>query len=509
MGGSVNLFVKGLFSRQAITTMGTHERGHDRRGAAARQAHARTHPSGTLLSLGGAILKDDIDGGAKNGARSSNGGGEGAAVANEFRAALDTLFAFAMLDETQVWHVFCVNPNDVQLPNQLEGRSVKGQVRSTGLVAAARCAGVRGGDHPVVGKFCERYGAWTAEAGSWRAKAGAGRQFKMAYGVRAIVLGVHKVYLLQKAFHRLEDELWAANTEEQKRNRMRDAEVEGGLRIYNDPYAPYSSPQLDSEGRREPQRALGDSYAALPLIAHASPFQRADEDRDGAEQRACARCLEYRVGSRVFGGREPQPCHGRVRGSWESSWPTQILPPLPSIATRASAPPITRVCAWRPDSRAHAGSFDIPVLPLPLENASKSQSTPRDVLNPALAPDPLPCGWLRRSVRCSMRMEGRRCCSAGIGKQIESAVARVERECADASIVPSYPVSTCRKNTQAQHSAIARGCNFRKTTVAQKMALSARDGSWHIPYDAQWECGHLTFRFSILKLKLFCPADAR
>ncbi|KAJ7506255.1 hypothetical protein B0H11DRAFT_2220172 [Mycena galericulata] len=103
-----------------------------------------------------------------------------------------------------------------------------------------------------------------------------------------------------------------------------------------------------------------------------------------------------------------RPAHAR-RCDCNSSWPTQIPPPLPSIATRASAPPVTRVCAWRPDSRAHAGSLDIPVLPLPLENASKSQSTPRDVLNPALAPDPLPCGWLRRSVRCSMRSVSQTC----------------------------------------------------------------------------------------------------
>ncbi|KAJ7487189.1 hypothetical protein B0H11DRAFT_1666479, partial [Mycena galericulata] len=55
----------------------------------------------------------------------------------EFHEALDTLFA--TLDETQVWHVFCVISNDAQLPNQLEGRSVKGQVRSAGLATAARC----------------------------------------------------------------------------------------------------------------------------------------------------------------------------------------------------------------------------------------------------------------------------------------------------------------------------------------------------------------------------------
>ncbi|KAF8217873.1 hypothetical protein K438DRAFT_1547288, partial [Mycena galopus ATCC 62051] len=54
----------------------------------------------------------------------------------EFCAALDT--QFATLDETPAWPVFCVNPNDAQLPNQLEGRSVKGQVHSAGLTAVER-----------------------------------------------------------------------------------------------------------------------------------------------------------------------------------------------------------------------------------------------------------------------------------------------------------------------------------------------------------------------------------
>ena len=57
-------------------------------------------------------------------------------VAGEFRAALDTLFE--TLDETQLWYIFCINPSDSQLLNQLEGRSVKGQVKSTGLVEIAK-----------------------------------------------------------------------------------------------------------------------------------------------------------------------------------------------------------------------------------------------------------------------------------------------------------------------------------------------------------------------------------
>ena len=40
-------------------------------------------------------------------------------VAAESRAALHT--QFETLDEAQLWCIFCINLNDLQLPNQLEG----------------------------------------------------------------------------------------------------------------------------------------------------------------------------------------------------------------------------------------------------------------------------------------------------------------------------------------------------------------------------------------------------
>jgi len=76
-------------------------------------------------------------------------------VAGEFRAALDTLFN--TLGETQNWYVFCINPNDSQLPNQLEGRSVKGQVCSFGLTEIAK-RNVNVFEVEMTPKeFCQRY----------------------------------------------------------------------------------------------------------------------------------------------------------------------------------------------------------------------------------------------------------------------------------------------------------------------------------------------------------------
>ncbi|KAJ6477179.1 P-loop containing nucleoside triphosphate hydrolase protein [Mycena vitilis] len=182
-------------------------------GSAPRQAHARavhaaqggTTPLSPTLGTMNELPEDDD---AALGA--SEGSGTGC-VAGEFRSALDTLFA--TLDETQAWHVFCINPNDSQLPNQLEGRSVRGQVRSAGLAQIAmRCrapdpfaggdaVGGGGGVTAVFGvgmtfeQFCERYAERLAEGGVVQTDERqrveqAGRVFGLREG--DVVAGAHK-----------------------------------------------------------------------------------------------------------------------------------------------------------------------------------------------------------------------------------------------------------------------------------------------------------------------------
>ncbi|KAJ7080469.1 glycosyltransferase family 2 protein [Mycena epipterygia] len=289
-GGSMNPFVKGLFSGRAIATQ-AHPRNEDTIVAAQQPVKPMRAPSTrrkntvrrTPMSPGGgagADIPEDEELGAES------GGSGTAAVAGEFRAALDTLFA--TLDETQAWHVFCINPNDSQLPNQLEGRSVKGQVRSAGLAQVAQRNGSVFEVGMMFAEFCERYqegleaGGVTEGSEKERVEQ-ACTAFSLAE--KDIVVGVHKVYLSQAAFHKFEDQLRSRDTEEQKRNRMRDAEIDGGLDPRGaDPYAPYPSPML--EGEASPWAGgYGDSYntstQALPLVANASPFQRADlYDRD-------------------------------------------------------------------------------------------------------------------------------------------------------------------------------------------------------------------------------------
>jgi chitin synthase len=84
-------------------------------------------------------------------------------VAGEFGAALGTLFD--TLADAQAWFVLCVRPNDAQLPYQLEGRSVKGQVRALGLAEVAKHAATVFEVGMMPRKFGDRYREPLAQLG--------------------------------------------------------------------------------------------------------------------------------------------------------------------------------------------------------------------------------------------------------------------------------------------------------------------------------------------------------
>lgn len=116
-----------------------------------------------------------------------------------------------------------------------------------------------------------------------------------------------KVFLSHKAFHTLEDHLRSKDTEEIKRNRIREAEVEAGLdpRGLSDPYSPYRG-----ESEQDPQSPYpnhGDAFnlssQALPLVPNASPFQRADMYND-YEERQSLRSEEFDGRSRLTSNRD-------------------------------------------------------------------------------------------------------------------------------------------------------------------------------------------------------------
>ena len=155
--GSNNPFVKGLFSTKSINTQ-AHPR-HEDTIVAAQQSMKpmRTPSTKRKMSVrkrvaapsGESTIPEDDE-------KDDDNVGTGIrCVAGEFKAALDTLFE--TLDETHAWYIFCINPNDSQLPNQLEGRGVKAQVRSLGLPEIARRNGVVFTASMTPEEFCDRY----------------------------------------------------------------------------------------------------------------------------------------------------------------------------------------------------------------------------------------------------------------------------------------------------------------------------------------------------------------
>ncbi|KAK1228060.1 hypothetical protein PQX77_008912 [Marasmius sp. AFHP31] len=159
----------------------------------------------------------------------------------------------------------------------LEGRSVKGQVRSFGLAEIAKRCGVVFEVNMTPEEFCERYREGLAEGGVMEGtEKERVQQARTAFSLESmdIVLGNQQVYLSQAAFHLLEDQLRSRDVEEQKRNRMQDAEAEAGLgpRALADPYAPYHSPGLDAAEGDDPWAAgYGDAFNAS---APSSPMPR-------------------------------------------------------------------------------------------------------------------------------------------------------------------------------------------------------------------------------------------
>jgi chitin synthase len=194
--GSINPFVKGLFSAKAIATQ-AHPRNEDTIVAAQQPVKPMRAPStrrkGTVKRMN-TVREGEVEEKDEDEVAGATSTGATPGVAGEFRAALDTLFE--TLDETQPWYVICINPNDSQLPNQLEGRSVKGQVRSAGISEISRrCVNVfEVGMTPD--EFCARYKENVVGFGAPTSREQVEQtRLAMGLGDRDIVLGQHKVIL--------------------------------------------------------------------------------------------------------------------------------------------------------------------------------------------------------------------------------------------------------------------------------------------------------------------------
>ena len=151
-------------------------------------------------------------------------------VVGEMRAALQGLFD--VLDDAKPWFVMCLRPNNTQLPNHAEPRTLRRQVHALGLPALAAPAH----EYPVTltyPEFCERYGALPGlEPLGMRGVGAAEAKMKvsdacalMNWTDKYIAMGLYKVFLSHIVFRELEDELRAQDAEEEQYN-LRKAAVD-------------------------------------------------------------------------------------------------------------------------------------------------------------------------------------------------------------------------------------------------------------------------------------------
>jgi chitin synthase len=161
--GSNNPFIQGLFSAQAIATE-AHPRNQETIVAAKQPVKPMRAPSTKRKqTIRRANTQKRKPGDADIAEEEDDAPNAIKCVAGEFNTSLTLLLE--TLDETESWFVFCINPNDSQLPNQMEGRAVKAQVRSMGLPEIAKKCGTMLEVNMTFNEFFDRYKAHLEQIG--------------------------------------------------------------------------------------------------------------------------------------------------------------------------------------------------------------------------------------------------------------------------------------------------------------------------------------------------------
>lgn len=309
--GSANPFIKALFSTKSLAVQAD-PRSDGTIVAAQQPVKPMRAPSTRRKSIGGGrtgslLEKKEIDPEKDDLYMTQGSAGGAPCVAGEFRGALDTLFE--TLADAQPWYIFCINPNDSQLPNQFEGRAAKGQVKCLGLAEIAQRMGTTFEVSVTLDEFIQRYRQPLESLGIIEGEPRERiEQTRTAFGLRNtdISVGYHKVYLSQVAFHKLEDSLRSSDEEEQKRNRFRNAELDAGLRRsgMEDPYAPYASEDvspMDSPYEGPYGDPFGQSSHALQPRTPAFPSGVLYDDE--SDERKSLRSEDYSA-SRLTSNRD-------------------------------------------------------------------------------------------------------------------------------------------------------------------------------------------------------------
>ncbi|CAG8672634.1 21629_t:CDS:2, partial [Dentiscutata erythropus] len=201
---SSNQFIAGLFTDQAVATE-SHPRNDDTIVAAQQSVKPMRAPSMRR----------------KKSTTDSPNKPKVACVATQISSALDELCE--TLDETLPWFIFCIRPNDAQLPNNFNQKVVQNQIKSLRIPELAKQLQMDYTIGMMHLDFLERYSHILNSIGLDQYKDPKAKCDAIAnnFGWNSLdmAVGYNKTYLSEKAWHNLEDMLRRTDNEEKRKKK--------------------------------------------------------------------------------------------------------------------------------------------------------------------------------------------------------------------------------------------------------------------------------------------------
>nr|ODN91163.1 chitin synthase [Cryptococcus depauperatus CBS 7841] len=268
--GSSNPFIKGLFSMKNIATQ-SHPRSDSTIVAAqqpvrpVRAPSMRKRKDRPLVTIS-EKEEDNVIGGNEE----SYADKELRCIAGQHLSAIQSLLQ--SFEQTQLWYIFCICPNDSQLPSQVDLRSVKGQTRSLGVAEIAQklqtCWEVQ---LPHI-EACTRYQKLFRDRNIAAAQpVDKLRDFKKRLQLNEFEMGIglEQVFFSHSVFHFMEDSLRLDE------DSFHDDSATGQPRkLQIDPFSPHQTSSSAYSPTPPPHSYhQNDSSSILPLMHHAQPLQ--------------------------------------------------------------------------------------------------------------------------------------------------------------------------------------------------------------------------------------------
>lgn len=373
--GSSSQFVRALFTSSAVrmqldasgqaTVVGAPSTQPIRKPSVARRR------PGTLRASASRARDDDEV--YAEGAAPTTGGSP--CIAGALRDSFRSLFD--VLDDTKPWFVMCMRPNDSNLPNMCDPRTLHRQV------SALKLSMLRAPEREYVvtltyPEFCERYGGLPEfESLAMRSASASEAKMKvsdacalMNWSDTYLAMGLYKLFLSQVVFRELEDRLRALDDNEQQycaRQEAADAEDEAiGT---TDMYAPWVdtgyAPQLQPppfEAETEDAPLLTGQLDDALSPSHVRAAFTTDGEYDPAETKsiltakddgdAVLLTRDGELESTVGNGNEPQVAEelhtSRLRRFWVViTWALTFWLPSPFLLINRNLRRSDVRMAWR------------------------------------------------------------------------------------------------------------------------------------------------------------------